>query len=93
MSYSISARAATKDEVMKAISAELNKVVEHQPVHQKDIAQHLAAAELIIGLMNDDPARDIYASMSGSIWVTEKGVQNASVSVNFSYLERNANGT
>ena len=43
MSYSFSARAATKAEVIEKVSTELNKVVVSQPIHSADCAQAKAA--------------------------------------------------
>jgi hypothetical protein len=92
MSYSINATKANKAELEIAIGAELGKMVETQPVHEDDVGRALAAAKAFIGLMPDDPARDIYCSVSGSIWKIDagiqNGIQNVSVSVSVSLVNR-----
>ena len=68
MSYSFSARGATKAEVTKKISAELDKIVVAQPVHSADRAQAQAVAEAFLALIpaNAD-GKDFYVSVSGSV--------------------------
>lgn len=88
MSYSLSAQRATKDELEIAVRDELSKVPVSQPVHEADIDQAFNAAKSLIDLMQDDPARDLYCAVSGSIWKTDAGVQNVSLNISISYTER-----
>lgn len=88
MSYSVSAIGATREKVKTDIRSALDKVPEHQPVHVADIDQAYATAVLLVDLMHDDPERDLYCSVSGSIWKTETGVENISLNVSFSYTAR-----
>ncbi len=88
MSYSFNVTCATKAEIGAAVSAELNKVVEQQPVHKTDAAQALNATASLLDLTFDDPARDLACSVSGSIWVAEAGVEQVSLSINISHLAR-----
>jgi hypothetical protein len=81
MSYSIGATRATKAEVEVAIRDELAKVPTQQPVHEADIDQAFDATKSLLDLMDDDPARDIYCSVSGSIWKTETGVEQLSLNI------------
>jgi len=88
MSYSISAKRATKAELETAIKAELSRIPETQPVHTSDIDQAFAAAKSLIALVSDDPERDLYCSVCGSIWANDSGVQQVSVSANVNYVSR-----
>lgn len=88
MSYSIGAIRATKADLEIAISAELSKVPEMQPVHVVDIDQAFNAAKSLIDLMQDDSERDLYCAISGSIWKKETGVENVSLSININYQAR-----
>lgn len=88
MSYSISAIRATKAEAEIAIRDELAKVPVSQPVHEADIDQAFNAAKSLLDLMQDDPARDLYCSVSGSIWKKETGVEQVSLNVSISYTTR-----
>lgn len=88
MSYSFSVRAANKAALGAAISDELNKVVAQQAVHKTDAAQALHAATSLLDLTFDDPARDLAASVSGSIWVADAGVEQISLSINISHTTR-----
>jgi hypothetical protein len=68
MSYSFSARGATKAEVIKKVDAELNKVVASQPVHSADHAQAKAAAEAFLGVLPDPNAKQEFdVAVSGSV--------------------------
>jgi hypothetical protein len=88
MSYSISAQRATKGELEIALRDGLAKVPQSQPVHEADIDQAFGAAQSFLALMQDDPVRDLYGSISGSIWKTDAGIQQVSVNVSFAYAER-----
>jgi hypothetical protein len=81
MSYSFTVREATKDAAVTAVDAELKKVLAGQPVHAKDKAQALAAAESFIGLLDPEESQSVVVSMNGSISTNAAGVTNASVSV------------
>jgi hypothetical protein len=88
MSYSIGKTAPNKGELEIVIRDELSKVPEAQPVHLVDIDQAFNAAKSLIDLMTDDPARDLYCSVSGSIWKTDAGIQNVSVNVSVNLVDR-----
>ena len=88
MSYSFSVKAATKAELGTKIQEELAKVVASQPIHAADTGQALTAAWSIFSLLPDDPARDITASISGSIWKNEAGFQSVSLNLNFGFAAR-----
>ena len=90
MSYSLSVQRATKAELEIAVRDELSKVPEAQPVHAADIDQAFNAAKLLLDLMQDDPARDLSCSVSGSIWKEEAGIQSVSLSVSIAFQERKA---
>src|SRR6266566_4997251 len=68
MSYSFSARGATKAEVMQKVTVELDKVVANQSSHSADRAQAQAAAEAFLGVIPADAGdKDFYISVSGSV--------------------------
>jgi len=90
MSYSIGAKCATKAELVAAIRDELTVIPNNQPVHLKDIDQAFEAAKSLIDLMSDDPDRDLYCSVAGSIWDKDGRVEQVSVNVNVNYQPRDA---
>lgn len=80
MSYSFRVRGSTKDEVSRAVKAELVKVVEAQPVHEADKMQALSNAVSCIELLGidnskvtEDKVRDILIDVSGSIATGQDG--------------------
>jgi hypothetical protein len=96
MSYSFSARGATKAEVIGKVSAELDKVVASQPIHSADRAQAQAAAEAFVAIIPaNDEGKDFYVSVSGSVgWRGNLGVDSiitsASVNVSASLIAKEA---
>lgn len=92
MSYSISATKPTMAELEVEIREKLAAIPETQPLHEADIVQARDAAHSLLALMHDDPDRDLYGSVSGSIWKTETGVEQISLNVSFSYTARKSAG-
>lgn len=94
MSYSFSARGATKQEVMQKVGIELDKVVVSQPIHSADFAQARAAAESFLDIIPDaSESQDYYVSVSGSIsWdgINPPVVKGASVNVGASLVAKEA---
>jgi hypothetical protein len=90
MSYSIGAQRATKSELSDAIAAKLAKVPDQQPVHKVDIDQAIAASSSLIALMTDDPERDLYCSVSGSVWQKETGIEQLNLNVSLNYQPKKA---
>lgn len=90
MSYSFSARAATKAEVLAKVDEELDKVVAGQPIHVADRAQARAAAEAFLGVVPDPTSdQDAYVSISGSVSSNaDQLVTAASVSVSASVVAK-----
>ena len=88
MSYSFNVIRASKADVAMAVCEELDKVNEAQPVHKEDTTEAVDAVKSLIDLMADDPARDIIASVSGSIWKTDAGVRSLGLSINLSFVAR-----
>lgn len=75
MSYSFNVRGATQAAVLEAVGAELDKVVEAQPMHKVDRDQALAAAKAFVELLptNVDD-RDFSVSVNGSVgWLQGEG--------------------
>lgn len=85
MSYSFSVARPTKAELVDAIGVEMAKVVEAQPVHEADAGKAIETASSLIYMLVDDPAGDIHATLSGSIWKTDVGIQSLGLSVTVSY--------
>lgn len=68
MSYSFSARGVTKAEVLTKVSAELDRVVASQPVHQADRYQVQAAVEAFLEILPSNPdGKEFSVSVSGSV--------------------------
>lgn len=82
MSYSFSAKAATKAELKSMVAEQFAAVVVAQPVHAADQPQALAAANAFIDLLAEDAERDVGVSVSGSLWSTDAGMQSTGVSIN-----------
>lgn len=86
MSFSFSFKVKTKREAFGAVARELAKVVIAQPFHELDAAKAQEAACDYIGMLRDDPTKEICVSISGSGYGNNgaDGVDNVSVSVNAS---------
>jgi hypothetical protein len=86
MSFSFTVRAASKDEAKNKIAEKMDEVVIAQPAHELDRPAVSNVASAYIDMLDDDPARDIVVSVSGSLaWsgdVTGGVFHGASVSVN-----------
>lgn len=72
MSYSLAVKAATKAEARAAVEAKFDAdVVAHQPVHARDKAAVLANVDAALGLLADDPTKDVAISVNGYVsWQT-----------------------
>ena len=97
MSYSFSARGATKADVIAKVSAELDKVVVSQPIHAADRAQAQAAVEAFVAVIPENAdGKDFYVSVSGSVgWSGNLGaadctITSASVNVGASLIAKEA---
>jgi hypothetical protein len=88
MSYSFSARGATKEEASTNVAAELATVVNGQPVHAADQEAAQAAADAFIDLLRDDDTQDIAVSVSGSASSTDAGLTLVNVSVTASLVPK-----
>lgn len=88
MSYSFSAKGANKDALAAAVAAEFEKIVAAQPVHAVDQVEAADAVESLADLLQDDDTRDISASVSGSVYSTDQGLQQVSCSINLSLVAR-----
>lgn len=90
MCYSISARAATKEQVMQKVSAELEKVEAQQPIHKVDRWKaYETACEFLAMVPNDAGDKEFYVSVSGSLsWLEGNIVTSASVNVSASLVAK-----
>jgi len=73
MSYSFNINAASKAAAKSSVAAELEKVVQSQPVHAADRAAAQAAADAFIDLLDDGDERPIAVSVSGSVSYAHDG--------------------
>lgn len=85
MSYSFSVTKPTKTELVDAISAEMAKVVASQPVHEADAGKAIEVSADLLGMLQDDAARDVTAAVNGSIWKTDAGIQSLALSVSVGF--------
>jgi hypothetical protein len=92
VSYSFATRGATKAEAKSNVSAELDKVVESQPVHAKDRDAHEAAAGAMIDLVRDPGENEaILVNVTGSCYGRgnyddpDMELDGASLSINVSF--------
>lgn len=90
MSYSFSARGATREALMTAVAAELDKVVEAQPIHKADREQAYNAVEWFAHIVPETDGKDLSASVSGSVSSTEDAITAASVNVSVSLVDKAA---
>ena len=89
MSYSFSARGATKAEVMQKVVAELDKVVANQSIHAADRKQAQSTAEAFLGVVrNANEQEDFYVSVSGSVSWRDAIVTSASINVSASLVAK-----
>ena len=89
MSYSFSVCGKNKEEVLNQVRAKMAEVVVGQPIHEKDQAAAVTTAQTFIDMLADDPIRDVYASISGSLsWQGENNFTGASVNVSASLVVR-----
>lgn len=94
MSYSFSARGATRESVIEVVAAELDKVVDAQPIHAADREQAAATVAAFLAIVPDaSDAEDYCVYVSGSISYTGGTgepdiVRGASVNVGASLLPK-----
>lgn len=91
MSFSFTTRGVDKAETKAAVAAELDKVVEAQPIHENDRGAVQAAADGLIDVLRNDDNKDIAVTVSGSVsnWQAEDGgIVQASVNVSVSFADR-----
>ncbi len=67
MSYSFNTKGANKTEAIGSVKDAMANVVAGQPVHARDQEQAIAAADAMVSLLHDDPAKDVYVTVSGSL--------------------------
>ena len=88
MSYSFGIKGTSKADALSKVAEALAGVVVSQPVHAVDQEQAQAAAEAFVGLLADDDTQDVTVSVSGSVWNTDAGLQQASCNVNVGLTKR-----
>lgn len=79
MSYSFTARGATKDEALRDAAARMQEVVRQQPVHEGDAEAARAAREAVAAALDAPADKDVVLSCSG--WVSTDGAAVRSVNV------------
>jgi hypothetical protein len=92
MSYSFTARGATKDAAKAAAAAEFDQVVVSQPTHQADKDAALAATNAYVDLLTDlEDGKEIVVSVNGYLSWTDfdgKAFVTSSLSVTASITEK-----
>lgn len=90
MSYSFSVRGETKSAATSLVRDEMDKVVQGQSVHQKDLQAAVDVASGLICLLADDETKDVLVSMGGYLsWNTsDEKIQTANVAVTASLVEK-----
>lgn len=79
MSYSFSARAKTKADVLAAVNVEFDKVVAAQPVHAQDMDAARGVAATFVALLPDDDTKDVAVTCNGWISTTNDIITGTSV--------------
>ncbi len=89
MSYSFSARGATKEAVLKSVEEKLDGVVASQPVHAADRNSAFEAVKAYIDLVTLPAGKDYSVAVHGSVgWNADapEVLTGAGVGVSVSYL-------
>lgn len=74
MSYSISARAASKALALAALATTFDEnVIPHQSIHKHDREQALATAAAMASLVPDDDTKDVSITLNGYLTWTGSG--------------------
>jgi hypothetical protein len=94
VSYSFSVTAPDSDAAMAAVQAELEKVVQTQPIHVMDMTEAHDATSALIEVLDSNADKDVKVSVSGSLsWHGDTGkelIQAASLQVSVSLADRAA---
>lgn len=91
MSYSFSARGATKAEVLEKVGAELDKVVAAQPAHKADREPAYNAVEWFLAVVQGTDDKDFSVSVNGSVgWNSDAPeiITGAGVGVSVSLVDK-----
>lgn len=67
MSYSLSVRAASKQDAKVGVAAEMAKVAGGQKCHARDMVAACNAANAFIDQLADDDSKDVTVIMNGSL--------------------------
>lgn len=80
MSYSFRIQATDKDELKRQVVEKFNEIVGQQACHVADRNQGIAATHAFIDVLQDDPERDVMATVSG--YLSGQWQQNELVKIN-----------
>jgi len=97
MSYSFTARGATKADVKEEVVKQLAAVVAAQPSHARDHDQAIAVAHAFIDTLTENADKDVVVAMSGGLsghWESNDivKVSGANVSVSAYVADRKVDG-
>ena len=67
MTYSFSARAATKEEFLAKVAQEFENVLKYQPSHSKDAGPVKQVISSFLDILESDQEKDFYGNVSGSL--------------------------
>jgi hypothetical protein len=89
MSYSFNVRSAGKDAARAAVAAELDKVVEAQPVHSADRNNAEDCFSAMIELIGEPSAgQDVSVSMNGYVQTIDGTATGVSVGVTIHIVDK-----
>lgn len=72
MSYSLTARAATKAALLQSVASQLDQIVVSQPMHANDHKQAYDAVAAFVGIVPEADGMDFVISVHGSVgWKTD----------------------
>lgn len=81
MSYSFGVKGADKLRAIEQVRAELDKIVDSQPVHKHDRHLVQSAVSAFLSPLAQDDTRDVAVAVNGSIYVTDAGVQSVNCNI------------
>lgn len=91
MSYSFTARGATKEDVLKHVTEQFDQIIVAQPKHAADREQAYNAAEWFLSIMPEAADQDYSLSLNGSLgWNDDGTITGAAVGVSVRLVPKEA---
>lgn len=86
MTYSITAKGATKDAAKQAVADEFAKMAGVQSIHSRERAAVLANAGAVIDLLADDETKGVSVTLNGHVSWAGNGLSTASISCTANHI-------